>query len=63
MSILFYRLPLLSPPPLTLTNGIGQSVPLGKNCYGVQMNRGGRGLLSKDSKETVVLHQWGSITR
>ena len=48
------------PPPPTLTNGIGQNVPLGKNCYGVQMNRGGRGLLSK---ETVLLHQWGSITR
>ena len=62
MSILFYRLPLLSPPP-PLTNGIGQNVPLGKNCYGVQMNIGGRGLVSKDSKETVVLHQWGSITR
>ena len=62
MSILFYRLPLLPAPhsPPYLTNGIGQNVPLGKNCYGVQMNRGGRGLLSK---ETVVLHQWGSITR
>ena len=61
MSILFYRLSLLSPPsPPPSQMGLVKMYHWEKTAMECKWIEGEGRLVSK---ETVVLHQWGSITR